>query len=117
MLYLVTQRTEKGMAEARQSSIDAVYGTNKKAHFNPKVWNRVSKVTSETFENPEPIRAWFKQNRDKFCGGMSPDWDSWLNGADSAKETILQNELYRVWFMDSEEFDELEIEQRRQLGI
>ncbi len=117
MLYLVTQRTEKGMEAARQSAINAVYGTNKKAHFNPKVWNRVSKVTSETFENPEPIRAWFKKNRDKFCGGNSPDWDSWLNGADSAKETTLQNELYRVWFMDSEEFHVLEAEQRRQLGI
>jgi len=117
MLYLVTQRTEKGMEAARQSAINAVYGTRKQAHFNPKIWNRIFKVTSETFEQPEPIRAWFKKNRDKFCGGNSSDWDSWLNGEDSATETLIQDELYRVWFMDSEEFNTLDAEQRRQLGI
>lgn len=117
MLYLVTQRTEKGMAEAEKSAIDAVYGTNQKVCFTPKIWSCVSKVTSETFENPEPIRAWFKQNRDKFCGGMSPDWDLWLNDTDSTEETVTQNENYRVWFMDCKEFDALEIEQRRELGI
>lgn len=73
MLYLVTQRTEKGMEAALQDAINAVYGTRKQAYFNPKIWNRIFKVTSETFENPEPIRAWFKKNRDKFCGGNSSD--------------------------------------------
>lgn len=115
MLYLVTQRTEKGMEAARQSAINAVYGTRKQAHFTPKIWSRISKVTSETFEKPELIRAWFKKNRDKFCGGNSPDWDIWLNGEDSTTETIIQGELYRVWFMDAQEFDMIEAEQKRNI--
>jgi hypothetical protein len=115
MFYLVSKRTELGMEVAKRQAVDAVYGTGKKAYFNPVISGQVSKVTSKTFEKPELIRAWFKKNREDFCAGKSETWDPWLNGEDSKETTEGQNGIYRFWFMDVEEFEELDIKQRKKI--
>lgn len=117
MFYLVTKRTNKGLEEAKQKEEDKVYGTREKSHWNPKIWSQTSLVTSETFENPEPIRAWFKKNRANFCGGTHSGWDAWLNGVDSINRTLNEDETYKIWFMECEEFHALNVKQRESIGL
>jgi hypothetical protein len=117
MFYLVTQRTEKGLQTEKQHQLDKVYGTRNKFHFDEKIWNRVSKVTSEVFEEKTKIREWFKSNRENFSAGTSEKWDSWLNGSDSTESTLSQCEGYKIWFMDCNEFEALEAKQKQQIGF
>lgn len=117
MFYLVAQLTEKGLQEERQYQLDKLYGTRKKFHFDEKIWKQVSKVTSDSFEEKTKIREWFKANRENFSGGINEKWDSWLNGDDSTESTLSQCGDYKFWFMDCNEFEALEAEQKRQIGF
>ena len=117
MFYLVTQITAKGLAAAEKKAHDDVYGTRKKAYFNAKIFNRVSQVTSEVFESPTKIKEWFIKHRANFSGGTSSQWDSWLYGEDSSETVLNQNEEYRFFFMECEEFNELDKKQRVETGI
>lgn len=115
--YLVTKLTAKGMEKVKKEQEEKIYGTRNKLYWIPEIWSHTSLVTSEIFENREPIRAWFKKHRANFCGGKCTDWNSWLNGADSSWKTLNEDETHEFWFMECEEFETLDAEWRKSQGL
>lgn len=118
--YLVSQRTEAGMEAARQDNSRKNYGLRERERgtpWMPQIYAMTSKVSGTIFEEPVPIRGFFKETRDQFCGGMDPNWDEWLNGDTSSVETLDKLGHYRFSFMDTAEFDALDNEQKARLGF
>ena len=115
--YLVAQWTEKGIEAARQAVIDKVYGTREKPFFNRKIYEGVWKVTDKVFEAPQHIRQYFREHREGFCGGNNPNWNEWLNGADSTVETLNESANCRFFWMECEEFNSVRAEFEQRVGF
>jgi len=117
MYYLVAQWTEAGIEAARQRSIDKVYGTRETPVFIRKIWEGIWKVTGQAFDAPQPIRQYFKENRENFCGGKNPDWNTWLEGQDSTVETLNEGETCRFFWMDCDEFEKFRADFQKRVGF
>lgn len=114
--YLVAQWTEKGIEAARQRAIDKVYGTREKPLFTRQIWEGIWKVTGTVFDAPQPIRQYFKENREGFCGGKDPNWNAWLDGDSSTVETLNENGNCRFFWMDCDEFDKFRADFHKRIG-
>lgn len=106
--YLCSQRTVEGIEAERLRLIQEHEAQRRKYfYFHTKIWGSIHKVSSKVFPEPVAIRAYMKANRSEHHGGNSPDWDEWLEGADSEVMTYGQEGLNRFFYIPVEEFNAL----------